>query len=85
MRVDIFTYPCGLSTPTLDKITVKFLFRSTISTPGPHLMCCDTFKIYLGTPMGQCKYLWIQIVMFLGDIEQKYKLLVLVKNKYVHC
>ena len=68
------TCPWDYRTPTVDRITVKLLLKSIVSTPEAKFMSIDIKNFYLNTPMPRYEYMRIKLSDLPDDVIHHYNL-----------
>ena len=73
-------YSGDVTAHTADLSTIKCHLNSTLSTPGTRYMTADIKDFYLGTPMENPEWMWVDMRLIPDSIVSKYDLTSLARN-----
>ena len=73
-------YSGDVTAHTADLSTIKCHLNSTLSTPGARYMTADIKDFYLGTPMDNPEWMWVDMRLIPDSIVLKYDLTSLARN-----
>ena len=79
------TCPWDFSTPTVDKLTVKLLLNSIVSTPNTKFMSIDIKDFYLNTLMPRYEYMQLKLSNLPDNVIRHYKLAnIAIKDSHIY-